>query len=49
MFRESFYTLMFRESGKSRADLWAFASIVAVEFGISTTNIACAEGDDSSR
>ena len=28
-------------TGKSRADLWAFAAIVAVEYGIQTTNIAC--------
>ena len=28
-------------SGKSRADLWAFAAIVAVEYGMATTNIAC--------
>ena len=26
-------------TGKSRADLWAFAAIVAVEYGIQTTNI----------
>ena len=29
------------DSGKSRADLWAFAAIVAVEYGIETTNLAC--------
>ena len=28
-------------SGKSRADLWAFAGIVAVEYGMETTNVAC--------
>ena len=32
------------ESGKSRADLWAFAAIVAVEFGVETNNGVC---DDS--
>ena len=29
------------ESGKSRADLWAFAAIVAVEFGVETNNGVC--------
>ena len=29
------------ESGKSRADLWAFAAMVGVEFGIDTNNVAC--------
>jgi len=38
-----------RESGKSRADLWAFAALMAVEFGKETTNIACIEGDSSTR
>ena len=36
-----------RDSGKSRADLWAFAAIMATEYGIDTTNIACTEGDHS--
>ena len=40
---------MLRESGKSRADLWAYAAILAVEFGIDTTNIACTEGTNSSK
>ena len=30
-----------RDSGKSRADLWAFASIVAVEFTTETNNMVC--------
>merc|ERR1719232_2451263 len=30
-----------KESGKSRADLWALAGIVAVEFGIETNNMKC--------
>ena len=30
-----------RDSGKSRADLWALAGIVAVEFGIETNNRKC--------
>ena len=30
-----------RDSGKSRADLWAFAAIVAVEYGIETNNMVC--------
>ena len=38
-----------RDSGKSRADLWAFAALMAVEFGKDTTNIACLEGDSSAR
>ena len=29
------------KSGKSRADLWAFASLVAVEYGIENNNLAC--------
>ena len=29
------------DSGKSRADLWAFATIVAVEFGVETNNAVC--------
>ena len=30
-----------RESGKSRADLWALAAIVSVEYGIETNNMVC--------
>ena len=30
-----------RDSGKSRADLWAFAAIVATEYGIETNNMVC--------
>ena len=30
-----------KDSGKSRADLWAFASIVAVLHGITNNNNAC--------
>ena len=30
-----------RDSGKSRADLWAFAAIVATEYGIETNNMLC--------
>jgi hypothetical protein len=29
------------DSGKSRADLWAFAGIVAVEYGMESNNVAC--------
>ena len=29
------------ESGKSRADLWSFASLVGVEWGIERNNLAC--------
>ena len=31
-----------RDSGKSRADLWALAGIVAVEWGVETNNLKCA-------
>merc|ERR1719232_1317041 len=34
-----------KESGKSRADLWALAGIVAVEFGIETNNMKCQNPD----
>ena len=34
------------ESGKSRADLWAFAAIVAVEFGVETNNGVCNDSLD---
>ena len=30
-----------KDSGKSRADLWAFASIAAVEYGIISNNMMC--------
>lgn len=30
-----------KESGKSRADFWAFAGLVAAHFGIETNNLAC--------
>merc|ERR1711892_365914 len=30
-----------RESGKSRADLWALAAIVGVEYGVETNNAVC--------
>ena len=30
-----------KDSGKSRADLWAFASIAAVEYGIMSNNLQC--------
>ena len=32
-----------KESGKSRADLWALAGIVAVEYGMETNNLKCKE------
>ncbi len=35
------------DSGKSRADLWAFAAIVAVEYGMETNNVACNNTLDS--
>ena len=33
-----------KQSGKSRADLWAYAAIVAVEYGVEMNNKAC-DGD----
>ena len=30
-----------QDSGKSRADLWAFATIVAVEYSVETNNMIC--------
>ena len=30
-----------QDSGKSRADLWAFASIVAVQYSVATNNMIC--------
>ena len=36
-----------KDSGKSRADLWAFAGIVAVEFGMEMNNIACDDRKDA--
>ena len=33
------------ERGLSRADLWAFAAIVAVEWGLDRNNAACAGSD----
>ena len=37
-----------RESGKSRADLWAFAAICAVEFGMELNNRVCDDSWDRS-
>ena len=34
------------ESGKSRADLWAYAAIIGVEYGMETTNLACINSTD---
>ena len=30
-----------KDSGKSRADLWAFASLMSVEYGVQTNNMVC--------
>ena len=30
-----------KDSGKSCADLWAFAALVAVQYGINENNLAC--------
>ena len=36
-----------KDSGKSRADLWAYASMVGVEYGIEMNNIACSNRNDN--
>ena len=36
-----------KDSGKSRADLWSYAAIVAVEWGIEANNLACEDWNDS--
>jgi len=36
-----------KDSGKSRADLWALAAIVAVEWGVETNNFLCANASDT--
>ena len=35
------------DSGKSRADLWAYAAIVGVEYGMDTNNLACVNSKDA--
>ena len=30
-----------KDSGKSRADLWAFAALVALQYGVENNNLAC--------
>merc|ERR1719232_1672054 len=35
-----------QELGWSRADLWAFSSMMAVEFGVVVNNLKCDEGND---
>ena len=37
-----------KESGKSRADLWAFATMVAVDFAIETNNLVCTDPEHPS-
>merc|ERR1712198_793611 len=39
--RSPVLTKSLKDSGKSRADLWALAGIVAVEYGIETNNMKC--------
>ena len=36
-----------KESGKSRADLWAFAGLVSVYFGVDLNNKACQGTQDT--
>jgi len=38
-----------RDSGKSRADLWAFSAITSVEFGVEDNNLLCWEDSGFSR
>jgi len=35
------FKVSLKETGKSRADLWALAAIAAVEFGVENNNMAC--------
>ena len=37
-----------QESGKSRADLWAFATLIAAQMGVEQNNLAC-RGETSSK
>ena len=37
-----------KDSGKSRADLWAFAALIAAQVGIEQNNLAC-QGKKSSK
>jgi hypothetical protein len=37
-----------KESGKSRADLWAFATLIAAQMGVEQNNLAC-QGKTSSK
>ena len=37
-----------QESGKSRADLWAFATLIAAQMGVEQNNLAC-QGKTSSK
>ena len=34
-------TVSMKDSGKSRADLWAFAALVAIQWGGNSNNLAC--------
>ena len=41
-------SISMKESGKSRADLWAFAALMAAQFGIEENNLAC-QGEGKSK
>ena len=41
-------SISMKESGKSRADLWAFAALMAAQVGIEENNLAC-QGKNSSK
>ena len=40
-------SISLKNSGKSRADLWAYATILAVEYGVGTNNIQCDDPTNS--
>ena len=39
------YGLSLRDGGKSRADLWSLAAILAVEYSVNENNLACGRAD----
>ena len=41
-------SISMQESGKSRADLWAFATLIAAQMGVEQNNLAC-RGETSSK
>ena len=39
--RAPYLEVSLKDSGKSRADLWAFAALVAIEYAMETNNMVC--------